>query len=623
MRNVMTLLTIAALLLTGCAAGRDSEGDAREVAEQLVEGLEHHSLTGVPLRRDSASARHERLVGPLEDHPVTVELDGLTRSGDDAVATLGWSWQIAGRAWRYRTEATLHRSGSRWEVDWAPSLLEPSLQVGDRLGVFTLPDRRGRILGQGGVPLVEDRPVVRYGVDKTRVGPRRVTSSATRVARILEIDVETFVDRVEAAGPEAFVEAIVLRVEDARDVDPAYAGIPGAVALEDTMPLAPTRDFAAELLGRVGPATAEIIEESEGRVEAGDEVGLSGLQARYDQHLRGSPGVEVVAVDAAQERRRLFRVRPRHGRDLRTTLDLDLQSRAEVTLDALGEDGPPSALVAIRPSTGQVLATANGPGSDGLDLANTGQYAPGSTFKVVTALALLRAGVHPQHPIECPSTIDVDGRSFKNYDDYPADRIGTISFSAAFAHSCNTALIGARELLEGTDLADAAEALGLGRDHDLGFPAYFGQVPPAEGETEMAADLIGQGKVLASPLAMATVVASVRAGRAVVPTLLAQAGVDSADPEHPLTDEETQTLQGLMRAVVTEGSGQFLSDLPGEVGAKTGTAEYGAPGPDGELETHAWMVATRGDLAVAAFVETGQSGSATAGPLLEDFLRSS
>ena len=74
----------------------------------------------------------------------------------------------------------------------------------------------------------------------------------------------------------------------------------------------------------------------------------------------------------------------------------------------------------------------------------------------------------------------------------------------------------------------------------------------------------------------------------------------------------------MMRAVVTEGSGRSLSDLPGpNVIAKTGTAEYGNDDP---LKTHAWMFAAQGDLAVAVFVNTGQSGSKTAGPLLKEFL---
>jgi cell division protein FtsI/penicillin-binding protein 2 len=187
------------------------------------------------------------------------------------------------------------------------------------------------------------------------------------------------------------------------------------------------------------------------------------------------------------------------------------------------------------------------------------------------------------------------------------------------AHSCNTAFIGSRGRLRGDALADAAASLGFGVDHDLGFPAYFGEVPEPRSETEAAADLIGQGTVLASPLAMATVAASVSAGRTVVPHLVS-GFQQKADPATPLRPAEARSLRELMRAVVTEGSGSVLSGLPGQVGAKTGTAEYGQPGPDGDLPTHAWMIATQRDLAVAVFVETGASGSQTAGPLLERFL---
>lgn len=86
-----------------------------------------------------------------------------------------------------------------------------------------------------------------------------------------------------------------------------------------------------------------------------------------------------------------------------------------------------------------------------------------------------------------------------------------------------------------------------------------------------------------------------------------------------MTGSEATQLRALLRAVVTDGSGRALADLaPPDVLAKTGTAEYGTGSP---LPTHAWMVAAQGDLAVAVFVATGESGSRTAGPLLEDFLR--
>jgi cell division protein FtsI/penicillin-binding protein 2 len=402
---------------------------------------------------------------------------------------------------------------------------------------------------------------------------------------------------------------------------PAFRGVPGALAVNDTLPLAPTREFAAALLGRVGPATAEVVAESDGAIVAGDEVGLSGLQARYDEQLRGAPGTAVVARDADDRLRTLFEVPATDGADLATTLDPALQEKAERALATLGDGAPAAALVAIRPSDGAVLASANGAGAAGADLASTGQYAPGSTFKVVSSLALLRSGMGVDDVVSCPATTVVDGRTFENYDDYPASATGDITLTQAIAQSCNTALIGNAGRLGDGDLAAAAQALGLGTDHDLGFPVYFGQVPPPETETGAAADMIGQGTVLASPFAMATVAASVSAGRAVLPVLLPQHEVQQVPPEVPLTGTEAGTLRGLMRAVVTTGSGRFLQDVPGEIGAKTGTAEHGTPDASGSLPTHAWMIATRGDLAVAVFVATGVSGSQTAGPVLEAFLR--
>src|SRR5213078_4321983 len=144
------------------------------------------------------------------------------------------------------------------------------------------------------------------------------------------------------------------------------------------------------------------------------------------------------------------------------------------------------------------------------------------------------------------------------------------------------------------------------------FPSFFGEVGPAGSETQAAASMIGQGTVLASPMAMATVVASVLQGKTVTPRLLPGVKTDSKAPQKPLTATEARQLRTMMRAVVTRGSGIRLADLPGTVIAKTGTAEFGDKPP---LPTHAWMVAGRGDLAVAVFVDRGQSGSQTAGPI--------
>ena len=138
------------------------------------------------------------------------------------------------------------------------------------------------------------RPVVRIGIDKTEVEAAQLTSSATRLARLVDIDARRYVKEVAEAGPEAFVEAIVLRATDEdRPANSAVLAIPGALPLEGEQVLAPTREFARPILGTVGEASKEIVDSSGGAVVSGDQVGLSGLQRRYDVPLRGTPGVQV------------------------------------------------------------------------------------------------------------------------------------------------------------------------------------------------------------------------------------------------------------------------------------------------------------------------------------------
>jgi cell division protein FtsI/penicillin-binding protein 2 len=612
------VLGLAGLLLlaplTACGGGSGAQDAARDAAQQLAAG----KLAGHPWT-DPATAQQalSKITAGLGDLHPTVRVQ-KTGSGDDrTTATLSWSWPVVpDHPWRYSTHLALTRHGGDWTATWAPDVVAPGLGDGDRLRAVRVTAPRGDILGPGGAQIVTDRPVVRFGLDKHQLEPAQYADSATRLARLLGIDVAPYVKQVRASGPKAFVVGLTLRAQDVPPtVQRDYLRIPGAYAQHGTMPLAPSREFAAALLGRVGEATAEIVEDSKGRVHGGDVVGLSGLQRRYDEQLAGSPGVRVESVDPDGKATALFSVDPVAGKPLRLTLIPRLQGVAE---RALADVGPASALVAIRPSTGALLAAASGPGSKGYDTATYGRYAPGSTFKIVSALALLRAGLTPSSTLHCTPTVTVNGKRFKNYGDYPPGGLGDISLTEALANSCNTAFVSAHAKLSGNDLAQAAAALGLGVDHDTGFPSYFGQVPPAASETEAAADMIGQGKVLASPMAMATVVASVVAGHTVVPHLLGDDHA-TAHPAHPLSTAEARALRTMMRAVVTDGSGVGLADVPGPpVIAKTGTAEFGDAPP---LPTHAWMVAGQGDLAVAVFVDRGESGSHTAGPILERFLR--
>lgn len=620
MAAVTCVTVMVAALLAACSSGGP---DARDAAEKLAAGLSAQDVSTIKVVAGGREpqADLERIVAGMDGLKPAVEVTDVTEDGDTATATLASSWAFGASDWTYTTPVALSRVDDTWLVTWSAAIVGPDLSADDRLRVRTTAADRGDILGQGDNGIVIERNVQRIGVDKTTIDAGQVDSSARALASLLDIDADQYAQRVEAAGAQAFVVGLVVRADDGGAPSGSQLeAIPGAVSLGATLPLAPTRSFGQPMLGVVGEATGEIVEKSEGAIQAGDMVGLSGLALRYDEQLRGTPAVRVEAVSSVEgtEPRELFAGEAVPGKPLRTTIDIGLQGSAD---EILADVEPASAIVAIRPSTGEILALANGPGGGGADSAAAGRYPPGSTFKLVSALALLRSGLTPSTSVPCTTSITVDGRRFTNYSDYPRGAIGDIPLRSAIANSCNTAMIAEREQAPQDQLAGAAAALGLGPDLDLGYPAFLGSVPTEADGTERAASMIGQGRIEASPLAMAVVAASIAEGRRVTPTLLVDSPTKpAAEASESLTSDEAAQLQQLFRGVVTDGSGRFLADVPGgAVSAKTGTAEYGTDTPP---RTHAWMIATQGDLAVAVFVADGESGSQTAGPLLEEFLRS-
>jgi cell division protein FtsI/penicillin-binding protein 2 len=303
------------------------------------------------------------------------------------------------------------------------------------------------------------------------------------------------------------------------------------------------------------------------------------------------------------------------GTTLRTTLDYGVQDAAERAISMTGKS---TALVAVDTRTGGLLAVANGPAGRAADnRALTGRYPPGSTFKVVTTTALLRGGLSPSQPVPCPRTVNVGGRRFENYDGLGA--LGTVPFSRAFTESCNSAFLALAEELPATAVPDAAAAYGIGADWQFGLSAFSGSVPPADDAVERAASAIGQGKVLASPLAMAVVAATVASGTPHAPSLLFDSPTANATPARTLGPlPEAATLRSLMQQTVRAGTARVLA-LPGEpVGAKTGTAEYGTQAPP---RKHAWMIGFRGEVAFAVLVEDADTGATSAGPVAKAFLQ--
>ncbi|MFC4019388.1 penicillin-binding transpeptidase domain-containing protein [Micromonospora sp. GCM10011542] len=586
--------------------------------------------TGAKLASGKVMAEIKELSGELAGTPPTLTRRGEPKiTADIATASIRVEWNLPGQTrWAYDREVRLaHGDDDQWQVIWEPRVLHEQLTTGDRLGLRRDTGPRAALLDGAGQPIVAPRPVVRVGVQPSEVTEIRklvkdldAAFKAIRPALVPAVDLADLPKRVSAAEPGAFVEVVTLREEAYKQIKPRIYDLPGTKFQADKLDLAPAREFARALLGSVDPAQADDLAAHPDRYEAGDLVGHGGLQGRYDERLRGAPGLTVLVERPAGDGTltptgtELFRREPQPGQAVRTTLDIATQNAADTALRA---EPRRSALVAVRVSDGAVLAAANGPGPAGENLAFTAQVPPGSTFKMVSALGLLdRGAVTLDGTVNCEKTFTVDGRSFKNSDNFA---LGPVPFRTDFAKSCNTAFAALAPELGGDGLAVAGRSLGLEGQWDLGADAFTGKVSVNGSPAEQAAAAFGQGTTLVSPLAMAGATAAVARGRFEQPKLVSDpAPAKPAPAGEQLKPASVEALRTMMREVVTAGTGSALKDVPGgPVYGKTGTAEY----DDNPAHTHAWFVGWRGDVAFAVFVEKGGASTASAVPIAERFLR--
>ncbi|ROO84036.1 penicillin-binding protein [Actinocorallia herbida] len=376
-----------------------------------------------------------------------------------------------------------------------------------------------------------------------------------------------------------------------------------------------------QLLGPVGPATADQVKELGAPYREGDPIGQDGLNRQYDERLAGTPSLEVRIVEGDGDGKAVAKLASFDGADgqpLETTIDPRVQRAAGNALSSVKKN---ASMVVVRPSTGEILAVANKPG--GYNRALMGQYPPGSTFKIVTAAALVAGGLKVTDTVPCPATTEIGGRTFKNAG---FEKLGSVPLRDAFAHSCNTTFadLAVKDLGDGR-LAEVAAQFGFNAPVLAGLPAVRAAFPAVEDDTALAAAAFGQGEVLTSPLNMASVAAAAADGTwrspRLVPADLVGAALDAggkkAEPDHALDPGVRKALRVLMPAVVTEGTAHAVAFPAGSAG-KTGTAEYGS----GENPpTHAWFVGYKGDVAFAVIVEDGGTGAEAAAPVAAKFLK--
>ncbi|MFL6055698.1 MAG: penicillin-binding transpeptidase domain-containing protein [Actinoallomurus sp.] len=391
----------------------------------------------------------------------------------------------------------------------------------------------------------------------------------------------------------------------------------GSVLAADGTPIdGPTVSGSVQqLVGTTAPLTDKQAKKLGTPYAKGDVVGQSGIQQRFDQRLAGTPTTTISTADASGHVVKAvtgFVGRP--GQSVKTSLDLHVQ---QAISNALQGQAKPTSMVAMRPATGQILGVGNIPG--GWDRAMQGTYAPGSTFKVVTAYALLEAGLSPSASVQCPKTANVGGQTIHNSEGEGG--AGSMTFKDALAQSCNTAFaLQTQKLLTAAKLTSAASALGFNQKIDPGVTATAGSFPTPTSDAEKAVAGFGQGRDLANALSIAGVAAGVADGTWRPPVVVTEPQVPQKAKPTRLNAAARSQLEEMMRAVVTSGTAK-PAGLPSGTAGKTGTAEYGSAQKGKMPPTHAWFMGFRGDVAFAVVVEGGGFGAKAAAPIAARFLK--
>jgi peptidoglycan glycosyltransferase len=518
----------------------------------------------------------------------------------------------------YDAMAAMFAPSATWTAQRAGRVVDGLLEDGD-VQSFTVA-RAGEVAQPSpgatatAAPLEEE---VDYTIEYSSEAAHRPVELAGTMTLLFDDDDRAWQVRWERA-------LLIPGIDGARGFDVSYRWPQrGALLDRSRRPLArravpegrsyPYGAVAGSTVGNIAPLSKEAAAESETGA-AGDLIGGSGLERAYDEILAGTPSARLVAVDRRGEALEVLGRAPgKRGRSVRTTLDVDVQRAAE---NAFGSTV--GGAVVMEPATGDVLAVVSsspfdpnnyvGTAISPFNRALSGLYPPGSVMKVVTASAALDTGT------VTPSTSVTGPKEYRGVRNFAKEEYGTISFATALQHSVNTAFAQVALKLGARSLFDYAEAFGFNREAEMPLSTARPSFPRPESDGELMFAAIGQGRVLATPLQMASVAATVaNGGRRMEPRISFE---EEKSGTRVVKKKTARDMTDMMVAVVRGGTGTRANIAGVTVAGKTGTAEVDV---GGKRKNHAWFIcfapAEDPKVAVAVVSELGGVGGEVAAPL--------
>jgi cell division protein FtsI/penicillin-binding protein 2 len=540
------------------ALGRGDTGAAAELAD----------------RPDEARADLNEAWAGLQATTMDAQILSARYAEDTGSVTYRYTWHLPkDRTWTYDGRLNMVRDEGRWQVRWSATGLHPRLGENQTLALRADAPPRAAVNERGGTDVLVPGRLYSYALDAGAAGGALMPAARAAADALRQFDPSMDAQRLaevasSSAGP---LNLITLRQSDHDRVAGALGAVPGVVVTPQAAML-PTDDrFAPAIVDQVRKAVIDELDGQAGwRVVS---VNHNGVDVDVLNEVPGNPSPSVTI-----------------------SLDRAVQNAAQ---NAVNFTGKKAMIVAIKPSTGEILAVAQNAAADADGpIATMGLYPPGSTFKIITAGAAIdRAMATPNTLLGCPGKMDIGHRTVPNYGGFD---LGTVPMSRAFASSCNTTFAELASRMPPRGLTTAAAQYGIGPDYEIeGITTVSGSVPPTVNLAERTEDGFGQGKVLVSPFGMAMAAATVAAGRTPVPRLIEGRETVINGDRTPISPAMVDGLRPMMRLVVTNGTADDLQGV-GDVRGKTGEAEFAGG-------SHSWFAGYRGDMAFAALIVGGGS----------------
>ncbi|MBI5639798.1 MAG: penicillin-binding protein 2 [Nitrospirae bacterium] len=524
----------------------------------------------------------------------------------------------------------------------------------NRLRIIGVPAPRGIIFDRNGIPLVKNAPYFCASLIPGEFNAASVPS----LARVLNMPEEELARKIQKKGLSPFSPVRVkegLSFKEVSFIEARRSDFPGLI-----MEIEVSRDYiyggtGAHVVGYLGKLSPGQSKDPEFRdVPPEAFIGQWGIEKLYDKKLRGIAGQRMIEVDALGRELRLIKENPPvKGEDLSLSIDIALQNEAEKAFD-----GRTGALVALQPDTGEILGLVSSPsfnpnmfatGISNADWASLSQdkklpmlnravqsqYPPGSTFKIVMAIAALEEGVlNDSTTVDCRGGISYGKWSFGCW---RKTGHNTVSLHRALVESCDVYFYEAGKRLGIDRIHDYATRFGLGMETGIQLAAEKkGLIPNSRWKMEAKkspwylgetfVNSIGQGYVSTTPLQMAVMMSAVSSGGNIFKPLILKDSKPELIKNAGVKPGTLDIVKDYLRGVVNEpgGTGWIAKSAVTTIGGKTGTAQVVGIRRDSkflaeQFRDHAWFVAfapvEKPEIAMAVLVEHGGHGGSAAAPI--------